>query len=600
MNNPTGIAHVLQPLLGDLDDFERLVAEAETITVRSGEVLFRRGDEADALYVVVNGRLRVALDEGSSVAPEVSRGDVVGEFAFFAPGPRTATVQAIRDSQLVRITQEQFDVWAARQPSVVRGVAANLVRRVQVHRSPPGSRCQVIALVPHRDYAPVAYLAELFPQAMQRQGRAIVLTSEAFESRFSPRVRAQVAPDHPHHHRILEALHDLEQCADVLVLVADPAMTEWTARCIRHADRVVVVARPSDEANPAPLEQHAAGLERPVELVLVHPSETVQPSGTQRWLRPGRFESHHHLRVDDRDQLRSLARRLSGRAIGLVLSGGGARGYAHLGVWRALEEGHVMVDHLGGTSMGALLAAGCAMGMTYEEMMVASEQFANPRRLFDYTFPVTSLFRSRKLNQMLCEALGDVRIEDLWVPFFCVATNLTTAEPVRIRTGLLRDAVRASISIPGVFAPVVRDGHTWVDGGVMDNLPIDTMRELARSERIIAVTVAPTHAKARQYDMVDQVSGWWVLGRRLNPFAKQVRTPSLVATVMRSLEVNSARSSRDQRNRAHLLLEPNVRSVGLLDFHRFRDAADIGYECARDVVSAWAQENAPTVYALTA
>lgn len=597
------LARVLRPLLGGLDDFPRIVASAGVVDLHATDLLFREGDPGDALYVLVHGRLRIEREtpEGPRLLATVRPGDVVGEFAVLRPGPRSATVIADRDSQLVRITREEFDAWAKLDPGLAYALATKLVTRVQAE-AVTSSRARVVTLVPHRSPEPLRHLVERLPSMLRKQGRVVMLTSQWFDQRYGEHARADTPVDHPDNARLLEVLGQLELKSTVLVLVTDPSDSEWTRRCLRQADRLVVVAEAGENeacgAIEASIAQHAP--DRPVELLLLHPHDTERPTGTARWLAPGRFVRHHHARYRDEAQLRSLARRLAGRGIGLVLSGGGARGFAHLGVWRALEEDAVHVDHLGGTSMGALLSALFAHGMGYAATCDACAELTRPSRLFDYTLPLTSLFRSRKLNLTLEQLFGDVQIEDLWTPWFCTGTNLTTAERVLITQGPLRSAVRISISIPGVFAPVVQDGCTLVDGGVMDNFPVDAMRHEVGSDRIIGVNVAPPHLSLRDYAMTDELSGWWVMSQRLHPFRKAPRVPSLMATLMRSLEVNSAQASLRQQERAELLLEPSVKSVGILQFHRYQEAADIGYEVAKSEVGLWASDNAPTELATRA
>lgn len=585
------VVEVLQPFLGNLDEALQRLADVEPVSLRGGERLFATGDEPDGLYIVVDGRLAIASDVTGKLERigTVSRGDVIGEAAVLRPGPRTTTVTALRDSQLVRLTPARFEAWTKDFPAMPLELARRMAdREAGRHRPGPG---RLLTLVPHQAPRALRRLVADLPEVLAPHGATIVLDADTFDQRFEGLVPAHTPSDDPRHGLVVGALTELLAQYELVVLVADPTPTAWTRRCVRHADTVVIVADADADEAPGANEvvlAHEAP-ECRVELVLMHPAATSTPSGTARWLTPGRFAQHHHVRQADPAHLRSLGRRLAGRAIGLVLSGGGARGFAHLGVWRALEEAGVDVDHLGGSSMGALLAAAFGLGITADEGHAHAATFADPRRLFDLTLPVTALFRSAKLRRFITSFYGDRRLEDLWTPTFCVATNLTTAERIVQTTGRMSDAVRASISIPGVFAPVVQDGQLVVDGGVMDNFPVDVMRDQAGSERILAVNVAPPVLKDRRYDIVDQVSGWWVLARRLNPFTRGPRVPSLASTVLRSLEVNSARSSLDQRTRAHLLLEPNVKSVGVLDFHKYEQAAAIGYAAAREHdVRAWA------------
>ncbi len=178
---------------------------------------------------------------------------------------------------------------------------------------------------------------------------------------------------------------------------------------------------------------------------------------------------HHHLRGPaDYDR---VVRLLTGRAVGLVLSGGGARGFAHLGVVRALREHGVPIDLVGGTSMGAILAAGVASEWSHEELVRRFKRcFVDTNPLSDYTLPLVSLVSGRKVSTLLRSELGDIDIEDLPLPYFCVSSNLTTGRMSVHQQGTLWRWLRASVAIPGVLPPVFQGGEVFVDGGAMNIL----------------------------------------------------------------------------------------------------------------------------------
>jgi NTE family protein/lysophospholipid hydrolase len=227
--------------------------------------------------------------------------------------------------------------------------------------------------------------------------------------------------------------------------------------------------------------------------VLLHAPNTAHPSGTSRWLDPRAAAdvTHHHVRTDREGDVARLARSIGGASLGLALSGGGARGFAQLGVIRALADFGLSVDVVGGASMGAVLGALHAIGHdvpTIVELMKAGHRRARPFR--DFTAPVVSLLRGDSLVNPLKMLFGDTQIEDLWIPFFCVSANLSRAELVVHDRGPVWRWLLASASAPGVVPPVVHHGDLLVDGGVLNNLPADILRERCRGS-VIAVDVAP-------------------------------------------------------------------------------------------------------------
>ncbi len=584
---------VLRPLLGPTDEaaLDEIMTRVEAVSLRSGDVLFHQGDPGDALYIVVHGLLEVIVERDGLAAKlfEVRRGDVVGEFSVLVPQPRSGTVRALRDTELVRIAKACFDRWVVQRPKLSLEIAKGLVTRAQLaNRGPRTASPRAVAIAAHRGATPRSLLRDL-EATLCGYGRFGFLSSEGFDGRFGGLTNSQTLFTDAQNALLVAILFEQENEHDRVIYVCDPNDTPWTRRCFRQADRIWIVGHSNDQVDPGRLERLAAEVSptTPRDLLLLHPRDCVQPRNTASWLSWGRFRRHHHVREGDDAHLHRLARHLTGRSIGLVASGGGARGYAHLGVWRALREGGLTIDHFGGTSMGALLTAVFARGASYEEVVERSRRFAQPKRLFDYTLPFAALMRSKKLQRFLRELYGDVHIEDLWIPYFAVATDLSRAERLVFDRGPLREAVRASISIPGVFVPVVRDGNVVVDGGVVDNLPVEEMLNRSESRSVIAVNVAPPRLPPRHYDLHGEVSGWWLLFNRLNPFAPRLRIPSAVATLVRALEIHSARSVAWQREQASLLLEPDMRSIGILDFRRFQQAADLGYAASKTGLEAW-------------
>jgi predicted acylesterase/phospholipase RssA len=309
--------------------------------------------------------------------------------------------------------------------------------------------------------------------------------------------------------------------------------------------------------------------------------------GTAAWLDGRTPAAHHHVRQGDAAHMQRLARRLTGQAISLVLSGGGARGFVHGGVYRAMLELGIPIDYFGGTSMGALIAGLLAAGATYEDALGYTALVARRGQLFDYTLPLASLNRSAKVSGICRQLFGDLQIEDLWYPYFCIASNLTTAEPVVQQRGPLWLAVRASISIPGVFAPVNREGELLVDGGPMNNFPVDVMAELSESPRIIGVHASPHTVRRIDFDYETHVSGWRILAGRLNPFARRRRYPSITGTMLRAMEVNNAHQARGREALADLVIYPDARQFGILDFSAYEAIMELGYQAALEPLRAW-------------
>jgi len=326
--------------------------------------------------------------------------------------------------------------------------------------------------------------------------------------------------------------------------------------------------------------------------VLLHPADARQPVGTRHWLSPRRVRAHHHVRLGDAHDLQRLVRRLTGHALGLVLGGGGARSYAHIGVYRALTEIGIQVDIVGGTSMGSLIGAGLAMDMDEPTMITLAQQFSSRKTLFDLTLPLVSFFASHKVTNVMRRLFEDTQIEDLWKPFFCVSSNLTRATPMVHRQGPVWQSVRASSAVPGIFSPILWEGDLLVDGAMLDNLPIDVMHDLCQGGPIVAVNVSPDIDLVQDYAFGSGVSGWQVLLSRLNPLEKQVQVPSIFENILRSMSIADVHRVRSMLGLVDLYICPAVGRFGVLDFQRYAEIIEIGYHAARQAIEAW-QRNPP-------
>lgn len=232
------------------------------------------------------------------------------------------------------------------------------------------------------------------------------------------------------------------------------------------------------------------------------------------------------------------------------------------------------------------MGAFAALGWSDEQRMATSKEgFVDTRRLIGYTLPLLSLSSSKKLTRLLRHYVGDTRIEDLPVPFFCVSANYSTGEAEVHDRGPLWWALRASISLPGVLPPVFASGHLLVDGGVVNNLPVDVMRS-RQAGSVIAVDLRnqPGARTIPQFDPT--LSGWALLGRRLHPRRRSLHLPGPAATMLRAKELGGKDAHRLRRAAADLLLEPPVGGIDSMDFRAALPLAEHAYDYTLGMLEA--------------
>ena len=590
---------VLAGVFGDLDAtaLSAIAERLDWISLRGGATLFGQGDRGDDVYLVVNGRMRTELAEADGtvrVLEEAGRGAAIGELALLTGESRAASVVAVRDSDLVRLPKAAFDALLERHPHAMMHIArAAALRLRNAARQPSrgGTAPATFAIVAAAPGAPVHALATKLVQALGGEP-SVAHVARADVDRALGRIgAAQTGDGDPAHGAVVAWLSDGERRHRQVVLEGDDAWTPWTQRCLRQADRVLVVARADADPAPGAIERAMVdGAYRArVELVLVHDDGCAAPAGTARWLAPRTVSAHHHVRLGHARDVARLARHLAGRVTGLVLGGGGARGFAHIGMLRALAEDGIEVDAVGGTSIGALIAGAHAHGIGHGAMLDLARDFASPRKLLDRTLPLTSLMAARKVTALYQHLFGDSRIEDLWTPLFAVSSSLSRARAVVHRTGPVWRAVRASTAIPAIFPPLLDDGDVLVDGGVMNNMPLDVMREWCEGGTVIGVNPMPTDDKMKPYSFGPSLTGWEALKGRFRWFGSTVRAPSILGSVMRATEINSANRMRlgPFRALADLLVEPPLGDYPILAFDRYEAIIDVGYRSAREALDAW-------------
>lgn len=597
------LAAVLAGLFEGLDDalLATISAAAEWHYLGNGDTLFRAGERSDALYLLINGRLQWLIpqpDGRQQTWGTVSAGEALDLNGLLSGEPHAMTAVATRETTLISLSYEVCRQLWREHPQLLFPLAQQDAQRRQklltatttfsIKPTPPAT----ITLVPASGQVDIATFAAALAEAMQPYGATAILDRSTVDAVFGQKGTADIPHNHPAHELLVARLNNLESEYQRLIYVADPIWSEWTRRSLRQADRVLIVADAAADPAPTLIEEAVYALPTcaRVDLVLWHPPQTERPRATAHWLtsRSTSIHAYYHVRRGTAAHIESLARRLTGKAIALVLSGGAAKGYAHLGVMRALEQLNIPVDLIGGTSMGALMGGAFAFDMDFAGLYALSTRLANSKALFDYTLPLVSLMASGKVTQILTEQVGDVQIEDLWRPYFAVTADLTAADIRVHERGPLWLAVRASLSIPGVFSPVLdADGHLLVDGGAINNFPIDVMRERVEGGTIIGVNVSKAESINPDFSFGPSISGWQVLWSRLNPLAPAANVPSLGNLLVRSVMLNNRKLLSELRQAADLLIEPDTGDVGSLQFERYAEMSEAGFAAAEPLLRDW-------------
>ena len=570
--------------------------------VPAGHVVITQGQPSDGMFVIGYGRLRVTrrADGRDRPVAEVGPGDTIGERALLIDDDAaSATVQAVRDSLLLRLDPAGLRRVAEWYPDVVLRLARRALRQAGSSVQPTADRPSVgatgIAVVPAGPgMLPAGFVDEL-AGALGHFGSVLRVSSGTLDAELGEGT-AQLPLQDARNGRVVEWLQRAERANDAVLYEADAGPTNWTRRCLRQADRVVRAAHSGGPTRPSPFEAQLLDGDDPEtaarqELVLLHHPRESLPSGTDRWLAGRRVAAVHHVRTGHRDHHLRLARLLTGRAVGVVFGGGGARGTAHVGVTKALEDSGIPLDLVGGTSIGSVAAFMYAMGWNHDERMERVPLFFSTPLIVQPTVPLVSISSGRRLTRLIAQQTQGRLVEDLWTRYFSVSTNLSQAVPFVHDRGDLATAIRASVSLPGILPPVRHGTDLLVDGGLLNNLPIDVMEEMLGGGRVIAVDLRRQVELTMQASVGPALSGWEVLGRRLWPGSEPFDPPGIASILQRSVELAGLRNDRELLGRPglDLYLRPPTGQIGTLEFKASPVLVDEAYRytCDRLAEEGW-------------
>ncbi len=573
------------------------ICQGNWYVLPADELLWRQGDPAEAAYFVIAGRLDVLdpsrpEDVDERVIAFVERGETVGELALLVDTPRTASVRARRDTVLVEVPRSLFAELARSHPEFTLALASRIAGRLaeatasEVRRT-RRRRTTLIAIAPIDPGLDVASLARGLLNSLSEYVKAREVSAADIRSALGEDA-LEATPESAMGSRLLQWLLEAEDTADVLVLVADHGLSGWTNCCLRQADLVLLAARGGIAAPRNALAEKLR--ERPNtaadrrELVVVHSRDVSSPRGTRRLLDAFPVNVHYHVRMGNKNDFLRLARRLTQRGIALSLSGGAARGVSHLGVFRSIASRNIPIDHLSGTSMGALFGAFWAAEYDFEDISRAARKFAETWFL-DPTLPVVSALSGEHLQKFLKEHFGEQTIEDLWLPYVAIASRLDNACPHPIRRGFVVDAIRASASVPGLYAPVPHDGTLLVDGLFAENLPArrayDEVLGYTIAVNVIPPAASPSWTALASAPNVLQ-RAWSIVKPRA-----QTRIPPILELVMYSFFLPTVRDARELARIVDCYIEPAVGHINFLDGFSGDECIQLGQKAADEALEAW-------------
>lgn len=596
------LAGLLPTLFGELTPAQMEQIESLGCWVRldKGQVLYEQGDAGASAGFLISGRLRAVVRkaDGSFLhANHIRQGEIVGEMALLTGEPRSATVCATRESELFVFGTSEFSLLLETYPRFTFFIARLNIDRLRHSYSPAGAALStsIAALVPASADVPLAEFGRRLVESLSRYCGLLHIDRSRLNSILGASSDSPAALDILIKSRFPAWLCSQEGKYRLILLETSWNDPVWTEQCIRQADQILTVGLAGGRPELSPVEARCVygadyAEEMQKRLVLIHPNDCGRPSGAARWLANRAVKMHHHVRLGHPSDFARLARFLTDAAVCLALGGGGARGFAHIGALRALREENLPIDIVGGTSMGSFVGAEHAFGIAPERMIDLNRNFfSNTGLALDLTLPLLSFTTGKGYAARLKKLFGDIVIEDLWIPYFCVSSNISRAERAIHRFGPLWRAVRASSGVQGLFPPVVLNGELHVDGALFSNLPADAMKAVCEG-RVIAIDVSPPVDLLGNTDYGDSISGWKVLWNKR--FAKNAFRATDIGTVMQRAgeAVSMANQKLTIQRMADFYMRMPVDNVGMFAFGALREIEQIGYEHARRTIAEWKSE----------
>lgn len=648
------LTSLLPPLLLHID------FALEWVQVNAGQVIYHQGEESDAIYLVLNGRLRSVL-EGPvgkmTVIGEYGQGESVGELEVMTESTRPATLHAIRATELAKFPRSLFNSLAQEHPGITIQVSKLIAQRMRdlvehpvsekgIEQSNAGSvktatstvNLRTVCILPVTAGVPVVEFGHRLLNALHQIGVSNGVTS----------LNQSAILNHLGRHaftkmgklKLSQYLADLEEKYGMVLYIADTNVNApWTQTCITQADCILLVGLAEASPNIGEYERFLLGMKTTArkELVLLHGERYCPPGMTRRWLKNRVWINggHHHIQMAFRlttepshpqakhlgtvlkqrvqviqaeiqkytsrrirqtplysahtpfkGDFHRLARRLCGRSVGIVLGGGGARGIAHVGVIKALEEAGIPIDIIGGTSIGSFIGALYARDADVVPMYGRAKKFAGRmgsmwRFALDLTYPTVSYTTGHEFNRGIFKTFGDSQIEDFWLEFYCNTTNISRSRPEFHSSGYIWRYVRASMTLAGLIPPICDEGSMLVDGGYIDNLTVSHMKGLG-ADVIFAVDVGSIDDNTPQI-YGDSLSGFWTVVNRWNPFSSCPNPPTLSEIQARLAYVSSIDNlERAKSMSGCLYMRPPIDAYGTLEFGKFDELYQLGYTFGKE------------------
>ncbi|MBI5447124.1 MAG: patatin-like phospholipase family protein [Gammaproteobacteria bacterium] len=572
------------------EDIEKLSVYFKKVHLPRHKILFNQGDLAKSLYFLVSGKLLASVKTDKQEERELAEifpDEPIGEFTALAHEPRSSTVKAVEPSVLLKLPSGMFVELCHNYPSVsfeiinsVFNRAKELIKLV----SSDGTKKRHIAVLPAKNKS-VLKVITLYLKKQAENNQDVVFLSDTEEIFMNSELSS-----------IQKHLDTLDDGHRVFVYLFRSLHSVLFKAVFERIEKMYFIADAKSEPmiNPLIIKKITPRKDKiKLELVLLHKNGNRPPRHTFLWLKLASFQLHHHIRIDQPQDWQRLLRFLTGKAVGIVLGGGGLRCWAHLGAIMALQKSNIPIDMVGGTSAGSIVGGFHVLHESSDDPTALRELAEITRQsisLKNLTWPSASIFNGEMYTNKIKRIFSNTRIENLWLPFFCIASNLSTNKQVVYHTGYLWKAIRTSTAVPAVFPPVVINGKLHIDGGILNNLPVDVMKKFVGHDgRVVAVELTHKNEDKNEYNFPPSLPFKETLLAKFKKGYKNYKFPHFIDTFLKSLLAGSSAKQEENSLLAEILVTPDLSNFGLLNVKKEQEnqLVRIGYKATLKAIKRW-------------
>ena len=589
---------IFRGLYGEKMDYKshkEIYKKGKWVFLEDNSNLFNYGEKSDSFYLLVTGLLKAYIPKKGELIEvgEIYEGEVIGEMGILTNEARSASIFATRDSVVFKIDLEKANEIIMQYPLVLLQVATKIADRLRkVQHSNERHRTDIHSIVQlssgKNHTKEIISIGNSLIDSMNKFNRSIVVSSKKVNEILNiESINAELERD-----KFYPALDDLVDNFTkenrYLLLLCDEEYTPWTTWCLAISDKNIFVVEESAGVSNTELlnKMNLSEKDIPIhlhdekQLIIYHQSKNSFPSKTSSIIEMlPKISNHYHMSINNKNDSDRVSRLIAKKGIGLCLSGGGAKGNAHIGVYKALIEHNIPIDAVCGTSAGGIVASLIAFGYDPETIISRLKETYKRNSFKEYTIPVTSIIATKKVIQDAIFLGNDMDIEDLWIPYFSIAVNISKSKLDVIDKGPVYKATRATAALPGILLPVIKDTSFLVDGGLINNMPGDIMLK-KYGGKLISVSVSPQEDLDAKFNDFPNQSSYFIknLLRMNKKFPHEI--PGLSNILMRSIFVASSNKIKEVIDLSDLFLDLQVKDVGLLEFEKIDESVEFGYEYA--------------------